>query len=245
MAAAELGLATYGLSFVAGGLSTLSPCVLPLIPILLSSALAGSKLAPMALGSGLALSFAFSGTVLASLGQVFDFDPDTLRIFSALLLLAFGLMLLSTRLQQRFASATAGIGNTGNHLAANFNPQGLHGQFMLGLLLGVAWSPCVGPTLGVAIGLASQGQQLAQVALVMLLFGLGAALPIIGLGMLSRQGMNKFKGKLLLLGKKGNQLLGVLMLALGVMMLTGTDKIVEAGLLDVAPEWLIRLTTMI
>ncbi len=93
--------------------------------------------------------------------------------------------------------------------------------------------------------LASQGQQLTQVALVMLLFGLGAALPIIVLGMLSRQGMQKFRDKLLFLGGKGQRLLGMLILALGVMMLTGTDKLVEARLLDVAPEWLVRLTTMI
>lgn len=199
----------------------------------------------MALGSGLALSFAITGTALASLGQVFGFDPDTLHMISALLLIAFGLMLLSTRLQQRFAAATSGVGNAGNTLAASLNPEGLRGQFMLGLLLGVAWSPCVGPTLGAAIGLASQGQQLAQVTLVMLLFGLGAALPIIGLGMLSRQGIQKIPGKLLLFGEKGKQLLGLLMLSLGVMMLTGADKLVEAGLVEVTPEWLVRLTTMI
>ena len=245
MAATELCLATYGLSFAAGGLSTLSPCVLPLVPILLGSAMAENKLAPMALGSGLALSFAVTGTVLASLWQVFDIDPGILRMGSAILLIVFGLMLLSARLQQRFASATTGIGNAGNTLAASLNPEGLRGQFMLGLLLGIAWSPCVGPTLGVAIGLASQGQQLAQVALVMLLFGLGAALPIVGLGMLSRQGMQKFRGKLLLLGGKGKQLLGMLVLALGIMMLTGTDKLVEAALLELVPEWLVRLTTMI
>ena len=245
MAATELGLATYGLSFAAGGLSTLSPCVLPLIPILLGSAMAENKLAPMALGSGLALSFAVTGTALASLWQVFDIDPGILRMGSAILLIVFGLMLLSARLQQRFASATTGVGNAGNTLAASLNPEGLRGQFMLGLLLGIAWSPCVGPTLGVAIGLASQGQQLAQVALVMLLFGLGAALPIIGLGMLSRQGMQKFRGKLLLFGGKGKQLLGMLVLALGIMMLTGTDKLVEAALLELAPEWLVWLTTMI
>lgn len=245
MAATELGLAAYGLSFVAGGLSTLSPCVLPLLPILLGSAITENKLAPMALGSGLALSFAATGTALASLGQVFDIAPGILRMGSAMLLVVFGLMLLSVRLQQRFASATAGIGNAGNRWAANFNLEGLHGQFALGLLLGIAWSPCVGPTLGVAIGLASQGQQLAQVTLVMLLFGLGAGLPIIGLGMLSRQGIQKFRGKLLLLGGKGKQMLGMLMLIVGAMTLTGADKLVEARLLDLAPEWLIRLTTML
>jgi hypothetical protein len=79
----------------------------------------------------------------------------------------------------------------------------------------------------------------------MLLFGLGAALPIIGLGMLSRQGIQKFRGKLLLLGGRGKQVLGTLMLALGVLMLSGTDKLVEAGLVEVTPEWLVRLTTLI
>jgi len=199
----------------------------------------------MALGSGLALSFAITGTAIASLGQMFDFDPNTLHVVSASLLVAFGLLLLSTRLQQRFASATTGIGSAGNNWAASLNPEGLRGQFFLGLLLGIAWSPCIGPTLGVAIGLASQGQQLVQVALVMLLFGLGASLPIIGLGMLSRQGIQKFRGKLLLVGGKGKQILGVLMLALGVMMLTGTDRLLEAGLVEITPEWLLRLTTTI
>jgi cytochrome c-type biogenesis protein len=184
-------------------------------------------------------------SALASLGQLFDFGPDTLHIVSATMLAAFGLLLLSSRLQWRFAFATNGIGSTGSNWVAGFNPEGLHGQFVLGLLLGIAWSPCTGPTLGVAIGLASQERQLGQVALVMLLFGFGAALPIIGLGMLSRQGIKKFRGKLLILGGKGKQLLGALMLALGVMMLTGTDKLAEAALLTITPEWVLRLTTAI
>lgn len=243
MTEAGFGLTTYGLSFAAGSLSTLSPCVLPLIPILLGSAMAENKLASVALGAGLALSFATAGTILASLGQMFDISPNMLRMASAILLVTFGLLLLSVRLQQRFSYATIGIGNAGNNWAANFNPGGLHGQFMLGLLLGIAWSPCVGPTLGVAIGLASQGQQLFQVALVMLLFGLGAALPIIALGMLSRQGIQKFRGKLLLFGARGKQALGALMLVLGILMLTGADKLLETKIVAVTPEWLVRLTT--
>jgi len=245
MSSTELGLSTYGLSFAAGSLSTLSPCVLPLIPILLGSALAASRWAPMALGCGLAISFAVTGTTLASLTRLFDFDPDNLHFVSATLLVIFGVILLSRKMQQSFASATTGVGSAGNNWAARLNPEGLHGQFMLGLLLGIAWSPCVGPTLGVAIGLASQGRQLIQVALVMMLFGMGAALPIIGLGMLSRQGMQSLRGKLQMLGGKGKQLLGMLMLALGVMMLTGMDKLIEAGLVNITPEWLITLTTMI
>jgi cytochrome c biogenesis protein CcdA len=242
---AELGLATYGLSFVAGTLSTLSPCVLPLIPILVGTAMNGHRLGPLALGGGLALSFATTGTLLASLGNVFDFDPNILRIFSAWLLVLFGLILLSSWLQQRFAAATAGIGGAGNNWITSFNMAGLRGQFMLGMLLGLAWSPCVGPTLGVAIGLASQGQQLAQVSLTMLLFGLGASLPIVILGMLSREGMQRVRGKMANIGNTGKKILGGIMLTLGVLIISGLDKQMEAALLNIAPDWLIRLSTTI
>ena len=242
---AELGLATYGLSYVAGILSTLSPCVLPLIPILVGTAMTGHRLGPLALGSGLALSFATTGTLLASLGNVFDFDPNILRLFSAWLLVAFGLVLLSTWLQQRFAAATAGIGGAGNNWIANFNMTGLTGQFILGLLLGLAWSPCVGPTLGVAIGLASQGQQLVQVGFTMLLFGLGASTPIVMLGMLSREGMQRARGKMASIGSNGKKILGIIMLILGVLIISGLDKHLEASFLNIAPDWLVKLTTTI
>lgn len=245
MATAELGLATYGLSFVAGNLSTLSPCVLPLVPILVGTAMAGHRLGPLALGGGLALSFATTGTLLASLGNAFDFDPAILRIISAWILLLFGLVMISSWLQQRFAAMTAGLGNTGNNWIANFNMNGLQGQFILGLLLGLAWSPCVGPTLGVAIGLASQGQQMAQVTLTMLLFGLGASLPIVILGMLSREGMLRAKGKMASIGNTGKKVLGVIMLVLGVLIISGLDKKLETAFLDIAPDWLIKLSTSI
>jgi len=239
----DLGLATYGLSFVAGNLSTLSPCVLPLMPILVGTAITGHRLGPLALGGGLAISFATTGTILASLGNVFDFNPDILRLFSAWLLVIFGLVLLSTWLQQRFVNLTAGLGNTGNNWIANFNMAGLQGQFMLGLLLGLAWSPCVGPTLGAAIGLASQGQQLTQVAFTMLMFGLGASLPIIILGMLSREGMQRVRGKMASIGNTGKKILGSLMLMLGILIISGLDKQIEILILNLAPEWLIKIST--
>jgi cytochrome c biogenesis protein CcdA len=242
---AEIGLATYGLSYVAGILSTLSPCVLPLIPILVGTAMTGHRLGPLALGGGLALSFATTGTLLASLGNVFDFDPNVLRLFSAWLLVVFGLILLSSWLQQRFAAATAGIGGAGNNWIASFNMTGLTGQFILGLLLGLAWSPCVGPTLGVAIGLASQGQQLLQVGLTMLLFGLGASTPIVILGMLSREGMQRVRGKMASIGSNGKKILGIIMLILGVLIISGLDKNLEAAFLNIAPDWLVKLTTRI
>jgi cytochrome c biogenesis protein CcdA len=230
------------LSLAAGALSTLSPCVLPLIPILLGSALAAHAWGPFALASGLALSFAGMGIVLASLGAALGLDPEVFRNAAAVLLIVLALVLLFSRLQEGFAAAVSGLSGAGHALLARISLDGLIGQFMLGVLLGVVWSPCVGPTLGAAITLASQGEDLAQVSLVMLLFGLGAGLPLVLIGVLSRQTLVRVRGRLLATGKLGKQVLGAIMLALGTMILTGADKRIEAWGLDVLPAWLSELT---
>jgi cytochrome c biogenesis protein CcdA len=239
----EFGLGTYALSVVAGTLSTLSPCVLPLIPILLGTALAAHRLGPYALAAGLSLSFALVGIVLASLGASLGLDQTVFRNVAAVMLIGFAVVLLSTRLQERFAGATSGLSGAGNNVLARISLDGLPGQFVLGLLLGVVWSPCVGPTLGAAITLASQGEDLARVSLVMLLFGMGAGLPLVLIGLLSRQVLGQVRGKLLAAGKLGKQVLGGVMLLLGVFILTGVDKAFEAWVLNLAPEWLVNLTT--
>ena len=94
-------------------------------------------------------------------------------------------------------------------------PTGLAGQFGLGLLLGAVWSPCVGPTLGAASLLAAKGENLGQVAITMLAFGIGAALPLMLLGFLSREAMMRWRGRLMEAGRGGKTLLGVLLLAIG------------------------------
>src|SRR5882672_4350724 len=96
-----VGLATYGLSLAAGSLSILSPCVLPIVPILLGTAVAAHRLGPYALASGLTLSFTAVGVLVASAGTAIGLDQVLLRNIAAVLLLAFGLILLSGRLQDR------------------------------------------------------------------------------------------------------------------------------------------------
>jgi cytochrome c-type biogenesis protein len=113
------------------------------------------------------------------------------------------------------------------------------------MLLGVVWSPCVGPTLGATITLASQGQDLVHASLMMALFGVGAGIPLILLGMLSRQAMMKFRDRMLIAGKAGKKVLGSLLLAMGVLIITGADKNIEILILKNSPDWLIQLTTSI
>lgn len=237
------GLATYGLGFLAGLLSTLSPCVLPIIPILLGSATNTQPRAPLALAGGLALSYALIGTGLVWAGSALRLDTAMFRSVGAIILGLLGLVLISGRLQQRFAAATSGLGDTGNYVMSRLRLDGLGGQFAIGLILGVVWSPCVGPTLGAAIVLASQGSQLLQTALLMGIFGIGAALPIVALAYVSRGAMIKIRGPLMQTGKAGKTILGTLMLAIATLILTGMDRPIESWLVDQSPFWLTQLTT--
>jgi cytochrome c biogenesis protein CcdA len=239
----EFGLGSYGFGLLAGLLSTLSPCVLPIIPILLGSATNAHPRAPLALAGGLAISYAVIGTTLAWAGSALDIDASLFRNVGAVILGLLGLVLISGSLQLRFASATSGIGDAGNKLISRLRIDGLWGQFAIGLVLGVVWSPCVGPTLGAAVVLASQGSHLPQVALLMGIFGLGAAFPVVALAYVSRGAMMKIRGKLMRAGKTGKMLLGAIMIALAAMILSGADKPVETWLVDHSPAWLTKLTT--
>lgn len=239
----EFGFGSYGLGFLAGLLSTLSPCVLPIIPILLSSATHAHRRAPLALAGGLAISYALIGSTLAWAGSNLDVDGSVFRLVGAGMLGTLGLVLMSERLQQRFASATSGLGNVGNDGLARLKLDGLWGQFAIGLVLGVVWSPCVGPTLGAAVVLASQGSQLPQVVLLMGGFGIGASLPIVALAYVSRSTMLKLRGKLMQAGKSGKLILGAVMVTLAVLILSGTDKPLESWLVEHSPPWLTQLTT--
>jgi len=239
----EFGIASYGFALLAGVLSTLSPCVLPIVPILLGSAANAHRRAPLALAAGLALSYSIIGTVLAWAGSALGMDAGIFRNVGAIILGLLGIVLLSTNLQQRFALATSGIGNAGNDLISKMRLDGLVGQFAIGLVLGVVWSPCVGPTLGSAIVLASEGKHLAQVALVMGVFGVGAALPVVVLAYLSRTAMMRVRGKLMQAGKTGKIVLGTSMLLIAVLIVSGADRRMETWLVDHSPAWLTTLTT--
>jgi cytochrome c biogenesis protein CcdA len=239
----DFGFATFGFGYLAGVLSTLSPCVLPLIPILLATAVGAHRFGPYALAVGLALSFAVVGIFIATVGASLGLDASTFRNVAAVVLVGFAIVLLSSKLQERFAIATSGLSSVGDKLLSRIRLDGLAGQLVIGLVLGIIWSPCVGPTLGAATTLASQGQSLAQIALLMLIFGIGAGTPLVVLGSLSRNTVMRVRGRMMAAGKSGKLMLGVLLLAVGVAILTGWDKQFEAWAVDASPAWLTQLTT--
>lgn len=238
----EFSALTFLLALAAGVLSTLAPCVLPLIPVLAWAALLAHRLGPFALAGGLALSYTVVGMLLASVGSVAGLDQGSLRVAGAAVLLLFGVILLVPALQTAFASATSRLSNIGQICLERLAPQALGGQFLISIVLGLVWSPCVGPTLGGAIMLASQREHFIEAGVVMLLFGVGAATPLLVLGSLSRAALQRVRGGLLVAGHHGKIALGMVFVVLGVLMLTGSDQTLEAWLLEQAPPWLLELT---
>ncbi len=236
-------MTTLFLAFLAGVLSTLSPCVLPLLPIVLGAAVSEHRLGPAALALGLAISFVIIGLFVATIGYSIGLDADVFRFFAALMMFVIGLILMVPALQTRLASAGGPLANRIEQRFGGFSTQGLGGQFAVGVLLGAVWSPCVGPTLGAASVLAAQSKDLSQVALTMLLFGLGAALPLLLLGMLSRETLMRTRNRLLSAGKGSKMALGSVLALIGILILTGLDKRFEAVLVEHSPLWLTKLTT--
>ena len=102
-------LGTLGLAFLAGTLSVLSPCVLPLVPIVLGTAASEHRLGPLALAAGLAISFTTIGLFVATIGFAAGLDTDLFRTVSAILLIGVGVLLLVPRLQEQFAVAAGPV----------------------------------------------------------------------------------------------------------------------------------------
>ncbi|WP_022976628.1 cytochrome c biogenesis CcdA family protein [Nevskia ramosa] len=238
-----MNLATLPLAALSGLLSTLSPCVLPLLPIVISTAAAAHRYGALALGVGLTLSFTVLGLFVATVGVSLGLTEDVFRLVAGILLIGFAALLLIPPLQAAFMRLASGLANRGGQMSAKVDGSGWHGQFVVGLILGMVWTPCVGPTLGAAATLASAGQNLSTAALVMLVFGLGAALPLIVIGSLSRQALMRVRGRLQSAARGGKQVLGVLFLLVGLGIVSGYDHMLEAWLVDHSPAWLTALTT--
>jgi cytochrome c-type biogenesis protein len=230
-------------AFIAGILSILSPCVLPLIPIVLGTALSEHKLGPIALSVGVAISFTAIGLFIATIGFAAGINANVFETAAAIMLVLIGVVLCVPALQMRLATAAGPISVFAQDRFGGFSSQGLFGQFGVGLLLGAIWSPCTGPTLGAASLMAARSQHLWLVALVMLAYGIGAGLPMMVLGFLSRETLMRWKGGMMQAGKGMKQAMGAMLVVLGVFMLSGLDKTVETKLVDASPAWLTSLTT--
>jgi cytochrome c biogenesis protein CcdA len=197
------------------------------------------------MSGGLVASFTLSGMVLGSIGLAAGFGSGTARIAAGALMLGFGALLVAAPLQARFAGVVTPVSGAAELFSQRFDASSLAGQFAIGSLLGIVWAPCTGPTLGVAITLASRQESLVRVSLVMLAFGIGAVTPLLLLAYGSRRILLERRKQVLSVAQAGRWVMGGVLLAIGVLVITGLDKYVEALLVSLSPDWLIELTTSI
>ena len=238
-----MAVGSVALAFVAGVLSILSPCVLPILPIALGAAASEHRGGPVALAAGLAVSFVLIGLFAATIGYSIGLNADIFRYVAAILMIVVGAVLVVPHLQTRLAFAGAPLANWSDRHFRGVRRGGLPGQTAVGLLLGAVWSPCIGPTLGAASILAAQGRDLAEVAAIMLSFGLGAALPLAVLGLLSREAVLRWRTQLIAGGAWAKTAFAAVLVFIGVLVLTGLDKRLESIVVDKSPQWLTYLTT--
>ncbi|WP_010220006.1 cytochrome c biogenesis CcdA family protein [Sphingomonas sp. PAMC 26621] len=232
------------LAYVAGTLTILSPCVLPLVPIVLSSAALRHRFAPLALAAGLVVAFTATGFIVAAFGQALGIDTLVVRAAGAVVLCLAGVVLLVPRLQDgltRIATPLAAWASS--RQSALDDRAGLWGQAFIGALLGIVWAPCVGPTLGAAVALAAEGKDLGEVALVMIAFGLGISTVLVVFAFAARGVLARWRGRLMMAGRRGKAILGALLLVIGVCILTGIDRKIEAFALDHLPDQITEWST--
>jgi cytochrome c biogenesis protein CcdA len=233
------------LALAAGSLTTLNPCVLPLLPLVIAGAMAQSKWAPLAMGAGLATSYALLGLFVATIGESIGLDADRVRWIGGCLLVIFGVVQLVPEFSERLVLWLSPLANSA-HAAVPTSPKGsLWSSFFTGALLGLAWSPCSGPLLGGALTLVADAGGAWRGTLILGFFGIGAAVPLVAVAYLSKAKFLSFRNWMLTHSAVIKKVVGLLMLALGAAILTGYDKRLEVFLVNLMPDWLIAATTRI
>jgi cytochrome c-type biogenesis protein len=239
----SVGASELALSLAAGALTTLSPCVFPLLPLVIGGGVQTNRFAPLAMGTGMVTSFAVGGVLLGVFGEAVGLDIDAIRMAGGWLLVVFGLTMLIPFLDQRFSLLLSPIATSANAAAGRVDGGSLRGAFGLGAVLGIVWSPCSGPLLASALTLvASEGGALRG-GVILGLFGLGAAIPLVGVAYASRAGFARMRDGVLRRIGKIKRVFGVMLAVVGVLILTGGDKWLEAMVNGWLPDAWLSLTT--
>ena len=162
-------------AYLAGLLTLINPCVLPVLPIVLATALQASKWGPLALAAGMSVMFIVLGIGISAFGPALGINDQVVAQVAAGVMVLFGLALMSPGLGAVFTRLTNGLASRADAQLDEVDRGRLSGQFIGGLLLGMVWSPCIGPTLGGAIALASGGGSLLWAGAIMTGFALGVS----------------------------------------------------------------------
>lgn len=184
---------TIGLAFIEGFALIISPCILPILPIILSGSLTGSKARPLGIVTGFVIAFSFVTLFSKILVDSFHVNSEFLRNASFIILLMLGVMMISTYLTEKFNLLTQRLTSVGSSIQTINDPQsGFGGGVLFGGLIGIIWTPCAGPILAVVIVQVVLQQTGAASILTVLAFAIGAAVPMLLIALMGRELMNQF-----------------------------------------------------
>lgn len=232
-------------AYAAGLLTLINPCVLPVLPIVLASALQAGSAGPVLLAAGMSLSFVVLGVGVTAFGHLIGLTTDDIARAGALMMVLFGAVLLVPRFSAVFSTATAGFAGRADNTLETLDRSAGSGQFLGGLLLGAVWSPCIGPTLGGAIALAAQGENLGWATAIMICFAFGVSTLILGLAYGARSALQRRQATLRHFASAARPLLGLIFVAVGLALYFQLHHMIESWALDVLPTWLVDLSVSV
>lgn len=174
-----------GLVFLEGLALIVSPCILPVLPLVLAGSLEGGRRRPLGIIIGFVGAFTLFALLSRQLVLAFHINLDYVKYASLGLLAVFGLILLSEKLSLKFSQLTQRFANIGGNLSTN-RPEGFASGLFIGGLIGLVWTPCAGPILAAVLVQVIRQQSDLQAFLLMLSFAFGAGLPMLAIALLGR-----------------------------------------------------------
>ncbi len=220
-------------AFLGGIVTILSPCILPILPIILSTSTTGGKSRPFGIVTGFVLSFTAFTLLLTTIVNLTGLSADLLRNAAITLLLLFGVFMLFPNLQKWLEPLLEKVSLLGQK---NGNGQGFSGGFLIGISLGLVWTPCVGPIMASIIALAATSQVTFQAIFITLAYSLGTALPMF-LIIYGGRGLIQKVPFLLKNSGRIQQVFGLLMIAMALLLYTGIERKFQAYVLEKFPQY--------
>lgn len=226
-------------SFLAGIVTVLSPCILPVLPIILTGTSTGGKQRPLGIVTGFVASFTFFTLFLTSIVQSLGISADALRHFSVVVLFVFGLSLLLPFVQALLEKAfTAVAGKAPN----SSQTTSFWGGLLIGASLGLLWTPCVGPILASVLSLALTGTVTGSAAIITLAYAIGTAIPMFAI-MIGGQTLLQRNTWLVRRTGQIQKAFGVLMMATAVAIYFNLDRSFQTYILQKFPNYGVGLTS--
>jgi len=228
-------------AFLAGIITVLSPCILPILPIILTSSIGGvytGKSRPIGVVMGFILSFTFFTLFLSTIVRLSGIPAELLRLLSVLVVAGFGISLLVPQFQvffERLFSKFAGF------MPSSQGRTGFGGGLLIGFSVGLLWTPCVGPILASVISLAITGTVTFDAFIITLAYSLGTAIPMF---LIMLGGQNVLRRVPWLLSHLGHiqKLFGVLMIVIAIGIYFNVDRKIQTFILNTFPQYGTGLT---